>query len=52
MTQEFQGISIEAIAACVPKKKISGSHFSQLLDPKNLRKFEKNTRKIERFIVT
>lgn len=48
MTQEFQGISIEAIAACVPKTKISGNHFSELLDVKELRKFEKTTGIIER----
>jgi 3-oxoacyl-[acyl-carrier-protein] synthase-3 len=48
MTQQFKGISIEAIAACVPKNKISGDHFSDILDAKELRKFEKTTGIIER----
>ena len=48
MNQEFEGVFIEAIAACVPKKKISGNYFSELLDAKELRKFEKTTGIVER----
>lgn len=43
MIQEFQGIGIDAIAACVPKNIISNDIFSDLLEPKELRKFEKTT---------
>lgn len=48
MTQKFQNISIEAIAACVPKKVIKGEYFSELLDDKELRKFERTTGILER----
>lgn len=43
MIQKFECISIEAIAACVPKKKIKNDYFTGLLDPKEIRKFEKTT---------
>ncbi|GGH01677.1 3-oxoacyl-ACP synthase [Polaribacter pacificus] len=48
MNQKFQGIFIESIAACVPKKKITGADFDYLLDSKELRKFEKTTGILER----
>lgn len=48
MNQKFQGIFIESIAACVPKKRITGAHFDYLLDTKELRKFEKTTGILER----
>lgn len=41
MFQEFQGVEIKAIAACVPKRKILNESFGELLSPKELRIFEK-----------
>ena len=41
MHQSIKGISIEAIAACVPKQIIDNSQFEDLLSSKEIRKFEK-----------
>lgn len=43
MTQKFEGVYIEAIAACVPGNKIDNNHFSNLLEAKDIRKFERTT---------
>lgn len=43
MVQKFENIFIEAIAACVPKNIIQNNYFSELLEPKEIRKFEKTT---------
>lgn len=43
MHQSIEGISIEAIAACVPKQIIDNSQFEDLLSAKEIRKFEKIT---------
>lgn len=43
MYQEIKGVSIEAVSACVPSNRIENSYFNDLLDPKELRKFEKTT---------
>lgn len=43
MHQSIEGISIEAIAACVPKRIVNNSHFEELLNAKEIRKFEKIT---------
>jgi 3-oxoacyl-[acyl-carrier-protein] synthase-3 len=43
MHQSIEGISIEAIAACVPKQIIDNSQFEDLLSTKEIRKFEKIT---------
>jgi 3-oxoacyl-[acyl-carrier-protein] synthase-3 len=41
MFQEFEGVEIKAIAACVPKRKVANDAFSELLSPKEIRVFEK-----------
>jgi len=43
MIQKFDNIFIEAIAACVPKDRVKNENFSNLLDPKEIRKFERTT---------
>lgn len=48
MFQEFQGVEIKAIAACVPKRKILNESFGELLSPKELRIFEKTVGILER----
>lgn len=48
MFQEFQGVEIEAISACVPKRKILNSSFGELLTPKEYRVFEKTVGILER----
>lgn len=48
MNQSFQNIFIESIAACVPKGKISGTHFEDSIEGKELRKFERTTGILER----
>lgn len=48
MNQKFQGIFIDAVAACVPSRKVYGEHFNYMLDDKELRKFEKTTGILER----
>ncbi|SHM61816.1 ketoacyl-ACP synthase III [Flavobacterium saccharophilum] len=48
MFQEFHGVAIEAISACVPKRKISNDFFEELLSPKELRVFEKTVGIFER----
>lgn len=48
MFQEFQGIEITALAACVPKNKIGNNFFGDLLSPKESRIFEKTVGIIER----
>lgn len=41
MFQEFQGVEIEAINACVPKRKIFNNSFGDFFSPKEYRVFEK-----------
>lgn len=48
MYQEFQGVEIKAISACVPKRKILNDSFDELLSPKELRVFEKTVGILER----
>lgn len=48
MYQEFQGVEIKAISACVPKNKITNDSFENLLLPKELRVFEKTVGILER----
>jgi 3-oxoacyl-[acyl-carrier-protein] synthase-3 len=48
MFQEFKGVQIKAIAACVPKRKIVNDSFGELLSPKELRIFEKTVGIVER----
>jgi 3-oxoacyl-[acyl-carrier-protein] synthase-3 len=48
MFQEFHGVAIEAISACVPKRKILNDFFEELLSPKELRIFEKTVGIFER----
>lgn len=48
MFQEFQGVEIKAITACVPKRKILNDSFGELLSPKELRIFEKTVGIFER----
>lgn len=43
MTQSFENISIEAVAGCVPKQIIENSYFSEIMEPKDMRKFERTT---------
>lgn len=43
MIQKFSGIRIEAISACVPKNRVSTEDFSELLDSKEIRKFNRTT---------
>mgnify|MGYP001128769445 CR=1 FL=1 len=52
MIQEFSGVKIEAISACVPKKRKRTEDFSDLLDPKEIRKFNRTTGISERRYVT
>jgi 3-oxoacyl-[acyl-carrier-protein] synthase-3 len=48
MFQEFQGVEIKAITACVPKRRILNDSFGELLSPKELRIFEKTVGILER----
>ncbi|EJL66738.1 3-oxoacyl-ACP synthase III family protein [Flavobacterium sp. CF136] len=48
MFQEFLGVEIEAISACVPKRKILNNSFGELLSPKEYRVFEKTVGILER----
>lgn len=48
MYQEFKGVEITAIAACVPKGKIKNDSFGDLLTAKELRIFEKTVGIFER----
>lgn len=48
MYQEFEGVEMKAISACVPKRIISNDFFSELLSPKELRVFEKTVGILER----
>lgn len=48
MFQEFQGVEIKAITACVPKRKVLNDSFGELLSPKELRIFEKTVGILER----
>lgn len=48
MFQEFHGVEIKAIAACVPKRKILNDSFGELLSPKELKFFEKTVGILER----
>lgn len=48
MFQEFHGVEIKAITACVPKRKILNDSFGELLSPKELRIFEKTVGILER----
>ena len=48
MFQEFYGVEIKAITACVPKRKILNDSFGELLSPKELRTFEKTVGILER----
>lgn len=48
MYQEFKGVEIKAIAACVPKGKIKNDSFGDLLTAKELRIFEKTVGIFER----
>ncbi|MDC3345943.1 ketoacyl-ACP synthase III [Schleiferiaceae bacterium] len=43
MIQEFTGITIEALSACVPKQCVTSEDFSYLLNPREIRKFNKTT---------
>lgn len=48
MIQNFQGVEIKAISACVPKNKIGNDFFGDLLSPKEIRVFEKTVGILER----
>jgi 3-oxoacyl-[acyl-carrier-protein] synthase III len=48
MIQNFQGVQIKAISACVPKNKIGNDSFNELLSQKENRIFEKTVGIIER----
>ena len=48
MNQRIEGVSIKAIASCVPKTRITGDKFKDLLSEKEIRKFEKTTGILER----
>lgn len=48
MFQEFQGVEIKAITACVPKRKVLNDSFGELLSPKELKFFEKTVGILER----
>lgn len=48
MIQNFQGVEIKAISACVPKNKIGNDSFGNLLSPKEIRVFEKTVGILER----
>ena len=43
MHQSIEGISIEAVAACVPKRIVKNADFEHLLNPREIKKFEKLT---------
>lgn len=43
MFQKFEGVKIDAIAACVPKNTVKNDHFDYLLGSKELRMFAKTT---------
>lgn len=48
MFQEFEGVEIKAITACVPKRKVLNDSFGELLSPKELKFFEKTVGILER----
>lgn len=48
MFQEFVGVEIESIAACVPKNTVLNETFADLLSPKEMRIFEKTVGITER----
>jgi 3-oxoacyl-[acyl-carrier-protein] synthase-3 len=48
MFQEFNGVEVLAISACVPKKRIGNSYFGDLFNEKEKRNFEKTVGIIER----
>lgn len=48
MYQEFQGVKVKAIAACVPKEKIGNDTFENIFSPKERRFFEKTVGIYER----
>lgn len=48
MYQLFEGIVIEGISSCVPKKKVDNSSFADILTGKELRMFEKTVGILER----
>lgn len=48
MFQEFHGVEIKAITACVPKRRVLNNSFGALLSPKELRIFEKTVGILER----
>ncbi|MEO8234882.1 MAG: ketoacyl-ACP synthase III [Flavobacterium sp.] len=48
MIQDFEGVEIKAISACVPKNKIGNDSFGDLLSPKEIRVFEKTVGILER----
>jgi 3-oxoacyl-[acyl-carrier-protein] synthase-3 len=48
MNQNFKGIEITAVSSCVPKNTINNDFFDGLLNPKELRAFEKTVGIIER----
>lgn len=48
MYQEFDGVTITALAACVPKNRVANTTFENLLTPKELRVFEKTVGILER----
>lgn len=41
MIQQFEGVEIKALSACIPKRIVSNDSFSNILSPKELRVFEK-----------
>lgn len=48
MYQEFDGVAITALAACVPQKRVGNAAFENLLNPKEIRVFEKTVGILER----
>lgn len=48
MFQEFKGVEIAALTACVPKKKVFNDSFGELLSAKELKFFEKTVGIFER----
>jgi len=48
MYQEFEGVEIKAISACVPENSVGNQHFSEMLSEKEIRLFEKTVGIINR----
>lgn len=48
MNQEFRGIEIRGLSSCVPKSVIKNDFFESLLNPKEMRAFEKTVGIVER----